>query len=116
MNLVERVVSILRAVPRPLLPLVPLWIFGSAFALLLAAFTVLVIHLNSTRYHLTPWTGEPILLVTGDGLRPRERDIAQSKTARGRDETHGNAESSAPTPIAAQAWPKVTVRVERGDP
>jgi hypothetical protein len=111
MNLIERILPILRTVPRPLLPLVPLWIFGGTFSVLLAAFAVLVVHLNSTHYHLTAWTGQPILSTIGD--RHRAGDIAQSKTAQGRDNSDGNAESRAPTRIAAHTALTGMARVER---
>lgn len=110
-NLIERILPILRTVPRPLLPLVPLWIFGGAFTALLAAFTVLVVHLNSARYHLTAWTGEPILSAIGD--RRRGLDLAQSETARRLDESHRKTESRGPTRIGVHAAPTGMMRVER---
>jgi hypothetical protein len=61
----ERILTLLRALPRLLVPFVPLMML-CAVASALAALTVVVVHTNSARYHLTPWTGEAILLDRGE--------------------------------------------------
>jgi len=55
----ERVLTLLRAVPRLLLPFVPLAMLWGVTCML-AALAVVVVHTNSARYQLTPWSGEPI--------------------------------------------------------
>ena len=55
----ERILTLLRAVPRLLLPFIP-WVMLCGVTCALAAIAIGVVHTNSARYNLTPWSGEPI--------------------------------------------------------
>lgn len=76
----ERILTLLRAVPRLLLPFVPLAMLWGVTCML-AALALVVVHTNSARYHLTPWSGEPIF----QGIpQPAGGALAVSSPAAGR--------------------------------
>jgi hypothetical protein len=58
-EMTEKILTLLRAVPRPLLPLVP-FLMLCGVTCVLAAIAMVVVHTNSARYNLTPWSGQPI--------------------------------------------------------
>jgi hypothetical protein len=65
----ERILTLLHALPRLLVPFVPLMMLCAVISAL-AALTLVVVHTNSEAYHLTPWTGEAILLDRGEDMPP----------------------------------------------
>lgn len=75
MKVLEHIVSVLQLLPYPLRPLVPLWIVGGTLAVLIAGLAVAVVHLNSVRYHLTAWTGEPESAATEDDKAGRRGEF-----------------------------------------
>jgi hypothetical protein len=76
----EKILTLLRAVPRPLLPFVPL-VMLCGVTCMLAAIALVVVHTNSAEYHLTSWSGEPIF----EGVpQPVGGAMAVSSTAAGR--------------------------------
>jgi hypothetical protein len=83
-KMTERILTLLRAVPRLLLPFVP-WVMLCGVTCVLAALAIGVVHTNSARYHLTPWSGEPIFegVPHSDGGTMAVSSTAAGKVAAG---------------------------------
>ena len=58
-TMTEKILTLLRAVPRLLLPFLPL-VMLCGVTCMLGALALVVVHTNSARYNLTPWSGQPI--------------------------------------------------------